>query len=388
MPSLLVTNDFPPKLGGIQTYLWELWRRLPAGETTVLTTRYAGADAFDAEAATDGLRIGRAPQRVLLPGRALAARVRSLADDIGADVVFLDPALPLGAIGPALGDRPNVLILHGAEITVPGRLPATNFLVRKVLRETQGVIAAGAWTGRHAARIAGRELRGVVIPPGVDTERFVPVDDATRRATRVRHGLDPDRPLVLGLSRLVPRKGFDVVIDAVAGLDDSVQLAIAGAGRDEHRLRARAATRLADGRIHFLGRVPDADLPSLYGSADVFAMLCRDRWAGMEAEGFGIVFVEAASCGVPSVVGRSGGSHEAISDGETGLVVDPNDMHEARDALARLLGDDALARRLGQAARRRAVEAQSWDRMAGQLLAVHRDGVAALGTILPAELPA
>src|SRR5262249_48378297 len=154
-------------------------------------------------------------------------------------------------------------------------------------------------------------------------------------------------PLVLGLSRLVPRKGFDVVISACAGLD--VQLAIGGAGRDLRRLRRRGGDR-----VRFLGRVSDHELPALYGAADGFAMCCRGRWTGPEAEGFGIVFLEAAACGVPAVAGRSGGSHEAVIDGETGYVVAPKDVDAVRAAICELVSDDNRRARMGAAARARA----------------------------------
>jgi phosphatidylinositol alpha-1,6-mannosyltransferase len=186
---------------------------------------------------------------------------------------------------------------------------------------------------------------------------------------------------VLGLSRLVPRKGFDVLIDAVAGLDADVQLAIGGAGRDAARLERRAAARGITARCTFLGRVPDADLPALYGCADIFAMLCRERWAGLEAEGFGIVFVEAAACGVPSVAGRSGGSHEAVIDGETGLVVDPHDAAGVRAALQRLLDNDTVRTRLGRAARTRAVDELTFDRQVARLLPVTRGDLDALSPL-------
>src|SRR5262249_58380497 len=133
------------------------------------------------------------------------------------------------------------------------------------------------------------------------------------------------------------------------------QLAVGGAGRDLARLRRRAEAA-APGRIRFLGRVPDDELAPLFASADVFAMPCRDRWRGLEAEGFGIVFLEAAACGVPAVAGRSGGSHEAVADGETGYVVEPRDVAAVRDAIARLLADDELRARMGAAARTRATE--------------------------------
>jgi phosphatidylinositol alpha-1,6-mannosyltransferase len=144
-----------------------------------------------------------------------------------------------------------------------------------------------------------------------------------------------------------------------------VHVALAGAGRDRARLARRA--RALGPRATILGRVDDAQLARLYGAADVFAMLCRDRWGGLEAEGYGIVFVEAAACGVPAIAGRSGGSHEAVVDGETGYVVEPTDMVAVRGALDRLLRDDALRSRLGAAARRRAVEELSYDVLAARL---------------------
>jgi phosphatidylinositol alpha-1,6-mannosyltransferase len=131
-------------------------------------------------------------------------------------------------------------------------------------------------------------------------------------------------------------------------------------------------------RVRFLGRLPADEIAPLYASADVFSMLCRDRWAGLEAEGFGIVFVEASACGVPSVAGRSGGSHEAVVDGETGYVVEPRDVDAVREALARLLGDDGLRARMGTAARERAVRDLSYDVLVSRLLPLTRGDLGGL----------
>jgi phosphatidylinositol alpha-1,6-mannosyltransferase len=372
--SLLVTNDFPPKLGGIQSVLWELWRRLPPTETTVLTTRYEGDRAWDA---AQPFRVERTRERVLLPTPQLRNHIDALAREVGADVIFLDPMLPLGALGPTLRAAPYIVVAHGAEITGYGRVPPASLAARAVLRGAAGVIALGDYPWRECVRAAGRPVRGVVIPPGVDTNRFRPIDPEARVAVRQAFGLDPDAQLVLGVSRLVPRKGFDVLIEAVAGLGDQVQLAIGGSGRDRARLESIA--RRLGARVVFLGRVGDAELPGLYGAADVFAMLCRDRWAGLEAEGFGIVFLEAAACGVPQVAGRSGGSHEAVADGSTGFVVSPRDVRAAASALERLLGDPARRAEMSAAARRRAVEEFDYDRLATRLAPIAAGDLDSLG---------
>jgi phosphatidylinositol alpha-1,6-mannosyltransferase len=372
MTSLLVTNDFPPKIGGIQSYLYELWRRLPSAETTVFTTPYEGAAAFDAE---QPFRIERDGDKTLLPKPRLARTVDALTRSTEADVVFLDPMLPIGAIGPRLrAGVPYVVIGHGAEISVWGRVPPLGLAARPVLRGAAGVVAAGNYPAQEMVRVAGRALPTLVVPPGVDVDRFRPIENPEERAAiRRRFGLDPVRPLVLGLSRLVPRKGFDVLIDAVAGLDLDVQLAIGGIGRDRDRLERRVRARGAQRRVRFLGRVPDDDLASLYAVADVFAMLCRaDRWGGLEAEGFGVVFLEAAGCGVPSIAGRGGGSHEAVVDGETGFVVEPRDVNAVRDALAQLVLDEGRRAGMGAAARRRTVTEFRYERIVESLVPLTR----------------
>ena len=366
MSHLLVTNDFPPKVGGIQSYLWDLWRRLPPERVTVLTTPYDGAGAWDRSQAC---RIERTRERVLLPTPGLARRIDRLAAEVDAAVVVLDPALPLGLLGRRL-QRPHAIVVHGAEVTVPGRLPGSGQLLGHVLRGAVHVIAAGGYPEAEARRAAGAGMPPTtIVPPGVDTERFRPLDDSERKAARVVLGLPADAQLVVSVSRLVPRKGMDVLIDAAARLRGShpdLLVAIAGSGRDRARLEARARRLAAP--VRFLGRVPDEQLPAAYGCGDLFAMLCRNRWAGLEQEGFGIVFVEAAACGVATIAGDSGGAAEAVADGETGLVVrDPTDVGQVADAVARLLDDDDARTAMGGAGRRRAVEEFSDTGLAARL---------------------
>jgi phosphatidylinositol alpha-1,6-mannosyltransferase len=369
-PHVLVTNDFPPKDGGIQTYLFELWRRLPPDEFVVLTTGGGRRDTADFDR-RQPFRIDRLPERVLLPRPHLARKVRALVSETNAGLVVLDPALPLGLLGRRLG-IPYALVLHGAEVTVPARLPGTANLLSSVIRGASLVVAAGGYPAAESRRVAGRRTPPIaVIPPGIDLERFRPLGDAQRARARRRLGLPVEGRLVVSVSRLVPRKGMDVLIEAVGRLLPSMPdlcLAIGGAGRDRSRLEKVARRVLgeavAEGGIgtsgppvRFLGRVDDEDLPLLDGVADVWAMLCRNRWFGLEQEGFGIVFLEAAAAGVPQVAGLSGGAGEAVAHGETGLVVkDPSDVASVAASLGRLLEDREERLRLGRAARRRAEE--------------------------------
>lgn len=367
MTHLLVTNDFPPKIGGIQSYLHELWRRLPPDQVVVLTTAHPDAAAWDAQQA---FRVIRQPDSFLAPTPTLIHRIDEVAAEVGADLVLLDPVWPLGFCGPQL-QRPYGIVLHGSELTVPGHLPFVQLLARRALRGARIVVAAGGYPAAEGHRVAGRALPTVVVPPGVDTTRFVPLDPSARAEARARFGIDADATVVLGLSRLVPRKGFDVLLQALHRVREDhpeTQLVIAGDGRDRSRLEQLAAALGVP--VTFLGSVDHDDLPAVYGCADVFAMVCRDRWFGLEQEGFGIVFLEAAAAGVPAIAGRSGGSAEAVVDGETGVVIDePRSVDDVADALLDLLDDPARRARLGAAARARAERAFAYDLLAADLQA-------------------
>jgi phosphatidylinositol alpha-1,6-mannosyltransferase len=368
MNHLLVTNDFPPKVGGIQNMLWEIWRRLPADSFAVLTSPYAGADEFDA---AQPYRIERIREKVLLPHPVMVRRIERLIAETGARHVILDPALPLGLVGPHVS-VPYSVIVHGAEITVPGRLPVSRSLLARVLRGATHVFASGTYPGREAERAARRALPTVVIPPGVDTHRFTPPSTQQRAAARQRLGVRDDELLVVGVSRLVPRKGFDVAIRAVASArrrGHPVRLVIAGSGRDSGRLQRIIAAENAPATL--LGRVADADLAAMYGAADVFAMLCRSRWGGLEQEGFGIVFAEAGACGVASLAGRSGGSADAVVHGETGVIVEaPGDVAAVTRALVGMLDDGVVRRAMGDNARRRVVAEFDYDMIARRVAEV------------------
>jgi phosphatidyl-myo-inositol dimannoside synthase len=344
---LLVTNDFPPKTGGIQVYLHELWRRMDPSTFVILTANsHPEAKRFDAAWAERGMVIERVDHRTLfVPTRSARAAIEAAVARHDCDLVLLDPAFPLGQLGRSLS-VPYGVILHGAEVTIPGRLPVARQVLRSTLRQASLIISAGTYAEAEARRLTGAGTRPVVVvPPGVDTARFVPLDSARRAEVRARFELPMNAPVVVSVSRLVPRKGMDVLIDAAALLAPrwgDLVVAIGGSGRDAARLQRRIDRTGAPVRL--LGRVADEDLPGLLASADVFAMACRNRFAGLLQEGFGIVFVEAAATGVAQVAGMSGGSHEAVHDQVTGLLCDrPDDPVQVAERLASLLTRGARA---------------------------------------------
>jgi phosphatidylinositol alpha-1,6-mannosyltransferase len=365
MHHILVTNDFPPKLGGIQTYLWDLWSRLPAESFTVVTPDHPGAEAWDR---SQPFAVQRVRTPVLVPGPALARTINELVRRNDADLVLLDPVVHTA---PLVGriDAPYGVVVHGAEVVVPAAVPFAQLMVRRSLRGASMVVAAGNYPAQAAERAAGRPLPTVVVPPGVDAGRFAPLDASRRAAARQRFGVDADAPLIVSVSRLVPRKGMDQLIRASVRLavrHPDLRVLVAGEGRDRDRLQRLIDSLSAP--VELVDRLDADDLPEFYGMADVFAMLCRNRWVGLEQEGFGIVFLEAAACGVAQVAGDSGGARDAVDHGTTGLVVDdPGDLDEVTSALGSLLDDRSWCRQLGQQARQRAAVEFDRDRLAGVL---------------------
>jgi phosphatidylinositol alpha-1,6-mannosyltransferase len=353
MKHLLVTNDFPPKVGGIQNLLWEWWRRLPPDSFAVLTSPHADAESFDAAQAFE---IRRVREPWLLPHPVMVRRINIMAREIGADFVVLDPAVPLGIVGPKL-ELPYMVVLHGAEVTVPGRLPLSRLVLARVLKNASHIIAAGEYSAAEARRAGGDSLPITVIPPGVDTQRFRPLSIDERISARREFGVSDDAELIVGVSRLVPRKGFDTLIEVAAALHASrprLQVLIGGGGRDADRLQ-KLIDKLG-APVRMLGRVSDEQLPRLYGCADLSAMLCRSRWGGLEQEGFGIVFSEAASCGVPQIAGKSGGAADAVLEGLTGKVVqNPSETAQVSSTVNQMLDDAFLRSLMSVASRERAL---------------------------------
>lgn len=350
---LLVTNDFPPDVGGIQQYVAQIAARLE-GVAVLAPANPAADDAML------GYPVHRGPAGFLWPTPATLRAVRDAASAHGATVVVFMAPSPLPPLGRLIG-LPWAVCSHGAELVLPARLPGSRQLFASVLRRAHHLFAVSDYTGAVL-----RGLVGPAGPPvdllrnGVDLRRFSP--DVDPSGVRRRYGLD-DAPTVVTVGRLVPRKGQDRLIAALPRVRREVpgtRLLVVGDGRDRARL-ARLATQGGDGGVIFTGSVDATELPAFYRAGNVFAHPNRSRWGGLEQEGFGVVFLEAQGCGVPVVAGRSGGSPEALVDGTTGLLVDGRDPNGIADALVRLLSDPAGAARMGAAGRTWVERHWSWD---------------------------
>lgn len=366
---LLVTNDFPPKIGGIQNYLYELWRRLDPDSFVVVTTSHLNADSFDAQQAFEVVRLD---QKVLLPSAKLARKIRAIAEECGASFIVWDPALPIGSLASKVG-LPYGIVLHGAELTIPARLPITSRLLRKILGGARFVISAGQYPKSELEQLFQRNpsLMPEIfeIPPGVDPIRFEPLNIIASENYRSLLGINEGEFLVSSVSRLVPRKGMDTLIKAAGLLAEAhpqLRVLIAGTGRDQRRLTRLIRKHKAPVRL--LGTMSDEELPFLLGASEAFAMLCRNRWGGLEQEGFGIVFLEASSCAIPVIAGFSGGSCEAVTHEQTGFVVyKPKSSRKVAEAISMLITNDAARRQMGIKGRSRALEEFSYDVLSEKL---------------------
>ncbi len=370
---LLVTNDFPPRPGGIQSYLGEFVGRLVdagAHSVTVYAPQWKGADAFDHSAEAAGYRVVRHPGTLMLPGPAVDARMRRLIADNDIDTVWFGAAAPLALLARRArqaGARRVVASTHGHEVGW-SMLPVARSVLRRIGDDTDVVTFVSRYTRSRFAPAFGPAASLEYLPPGVDTDRFKP-DPAARGELRERYGLG-ERPAVVCLSRLVPRKGQDMLIKALPSIRRRVggaALVIVGGGPYLDTLRTLARRCGVADDVTFTGGVPAAELPAHHAMADVFAMPCRTRGAGMDVEGLGIVFLEASATGVPVVAGKSGGAPEAVRHNETGLVVNGRSVHEIADAVAGLLTDRDRAEEMGAAGRRWVTSQWRWDTLAARL---------------------
>ena len=363
--TLLVTNDYPPRIGGIQRTLHALMGALPPDRVHVFASAGDGAASFDAG---EPYPIARSSRPFVWPTPVARRRIHDIVKESGAEVVLFGDAMPLASLGPGLAraGTPYLVAAHGFDYwlsLVPG---AHAWLRRATARASRVPVMCSAFIARVVRTAVPDPVPVSVLYPGADVERFRP--DVPSERIRQRHDL-AGRPLVVCVSRLVPRKGQDVLIRAMPEIRRRVPdaaLLLVGEGSYRPALEAMAA-RSSPGSVVFAGAASEQDLPSYYRAGDVFAMPCRTRLGGLEVEGWGNVFIEAAACGRPVVVGDSGGAREAVVDGETGLLVDGSDVGAVAEAVASLLEDPGRAEAMGSAGRARVERDHAWPAIAERL---------------------
>ncbi|WP_031069758.1 glycosyltransferase family 4 protein [Streptomyces sp. NRRL S-118] len=376
--TLIVTNDFPPRPGGIQAFLHNMALRLDPERLVVYASTWKrGREGTEATARFDAeqpFRVVRDRTTMLLPTPRVTARAVGLLREHGCASVWFGAAAPLGLMAPALrkaGARRIVATTHGHEAGW-AQLPGSRQLLRRIGEGTDTITYLGEYTRSRIAAALTPEAAGrmVQLAPGVDEKTFHPGSGGD--AIRERLGL-AGRPVVVCVSRLVPRKGQDTLIRAMpailAQVPDAVLLIVGGGPYEQELLRLAARTGVA-GSVRFTGAVPWEELPAHYGAGDVFAMPCRTRRGGLDVEGLGIVYLEASATGLPVVAGDSGGAPDAVLDGETGWVVRGGSPSDCADRIVTLLKDPELRRRMGERGRAWVEERWRWDLLATQLQAL------------------
>jgi phosphatidyl-myo-inositol dimannoside synthase len=347
---LIITNDFPPKTGGIETYILGLCAGLDPSAVTVIAPARAGYQEVDDRLPYSVVRIKR---RRLQPSPAITRSVRRTISARKPDAIHLANALPLGRFASRIREQtrvPVTVFAYGSEIIVPSRMPLVRGKLRKVLTSVDLVVVASEFTNKALGEITEGKARTCVVYPSVDPGRFSLAVSGAR--IRARHNLK-DRFVALFVGRLVKRKGAETLVRAIAEMPDAVAV-ICGGGPEEAALKRLVDELECADRVILAGLVPDAELPEYYAAADVFCMPCSERYRGSDTEGFGIVYIEAAACGLPCVAGVCGGSVEAVVDGETGIILPEPSPRDVAVALGRLAADDTMRARLGAAGRERA----------------------------------
>jgi phosphatidyl-myo-inositol dimannoside synthase len=368
---LIVTNDYPPRSGGIQSFVHALACRLPADDVVVYAPAWDGAAEFDARLP---FPVIRHPGSLMLPVPAVRDRARVLLADYGCDTVVFGAAAPLGLLAPSLrraGAKRLVAITHGHEAGWAA-LPGARELLRRIGDEVDVVTYLAEYFRIRLARALSpaAAARMVRLAPGVDPGEFRPGAGGTE--VRKRLGIEPDRPVVACVSRMVPRKGQDTLIRAwprvlarssASGLPGPLLMLVSDGPYRPQLERLAARTGVAES-VLFTGAVSWDELPAYFDAGDIFAMPCRTRRGGLDVEGLGIVYLEASATGLPVVGGDSGGAPDAIQDGETGYVVPGGSAEAVADRISQLLADPAGAAAMGDKGQAWVEREWTWDLVA------------------------
>ena len=362
--TLVITNDFPPRPGGIQTFGYELVRRFEPSTVTVLTSNWEGASEFDT---AQNFKVVRAQTETLLPTKRTLEMARELVVSENISQVLFGASAPLGLLASSLrklGVQNIVAMTMGHEVGW-AMTPGTKQALRKIGNDTDHLTYISEYTHQKIARAlrpnVAANMRRIV--PGVDTVEFSPTNRAAGQELLASIGWT-GRPVIVCVSRLMARKGQDMLLKAlpeIATKVPDVALLIVGDGPYRKELEKLTNELQLSNRVHFTGKVAPNELSHWYAAGDVFAMPCRTRMGGWDVEGLGIVFLEGSATGLPVVVGDSGGAVDAVVDGETGFLVNGNDLKQITDRIIELLLNPQLARQMGAAGRDWVKQQWTWE---------------------------
>lgn len=351
---LLVTNDLGPRAGGIESFVLSLVERVPKGCLIIYTSTQKGSAPFDAQLLERfGAVVIRDRAKILLPTPRVNHRAVKILKQYQIKTVWFGAAAPLALMAKQLrtsGATNIVALSHGHEIWW-AKIPILKQLLRKIIKDVDHLGYLGQFTKGEIVKASNQIDKFVQIAPGIDTDHFMP---KSARADLIKKYRLEDRRVIVSVGRLVHRKGQDKLIESLPKILQSFPdavLLLVGEGPIKQMLKNTAKQLGVTNQVIFAGRVQHIDLPDYICLGEVFAMPVRSRFAGLEAEGLGIVYLEASACGLPVIVGNSGGATDAVIDGVTGLLVNGSDTDQIADAVCKLLTDQSRAKAMGLAGR-------------------------------------
>lgn len=368
--TLFFTNDFGPRAGGIETFVHGLIERFPKGTVIVYTSQQGDSSSYDATWFENyGVQVIRDRSKMLLPTPRVVLNVRKLIKRERPEVIVFGAAAPLAMAGKLLPAAKKIAITHGHEVWW-AKVPPFNLAIRLIGNSVDHLTYLGPYTKSAISKSLSKKAIAamVQIAPGIDTEKFQPVDANSLSSLRKSLGLE-GKEVIVSVGRLVPRKGQDKLVKAMPEIlkaRPNAHLLFVGSGSYKKALDNLIVERELGRNVSFTGRVNYDELTNYICLGDIFAMPSRSRFAGLEVEGLGIVYLEASACGLPVLAGDSGGAPDAVLPGKTGLVVNGLDVKAIADGVIKLLSGDRAA--MGQTGREWALANWDWNIWAAKFL--------------------
>lgn len=363
---LVITNDFGPRTGGIETFVMGLLERIVDHKVVVFTSQQGDTSEYDQQWFKKfGVQVIRDRSKILLPSLRVAKRAKEIAQMHNIEVVVFGAAAPLALMAPKLrkaGVKKIIALTHGHEVWW-ARIFPFNLAMKRIGNSVDHLTYLGEFTRQAISRsLSQKSIDSMVkIAPGIDTFHFSPQADATQRRTEL--GLE-SKKIIISVGRLVHRKGQDKLIQAFPTIVREIpnaHLLIVGEGPYRAHLEKLVEKLSLKANVTFVGRIFYNDLPSYLSASDVFVMPSRSRFFGLEVEGLGIVYLEASACAIPVVAGVSGGAPDAVQEGITGLCVDGTNIGQIAEAVIHICSDSKRATKMGLAGRNWVIEQWQWE---------------------------